>query len=211
MKKLFSALFLLAMIFSLAGCSPEAAPPTTEQIKETTAEQTEMPTPEPTLIPTTEPTVLVTPETVKVGEPKEVTFRDISFTYNDKYGFKEDSESDMLTITYVPTNTWVNVFYAEKALDVDGEALLWHGAYYSSFETQSLETNNIDVAGIDSICTLAYIKISDDLPWMYYSLVTVPSSKGFVSFAFYSVEDDELEGYVDAYWEMLETIKLIEG
>ena len=211
MKRAFLALFILVMIVSLVGCSPNTVSPTTEQIQETTVKQSVIPTPEPSPTPTAIPTVLETTEAVSVGAPKEITFHDVSFTYNDKYSFKEDSESDMLTITYIPASTFVQIFYAEKALDVESEAQLWHLAYYSDFETQSLETNNIDVAGIDSICTLAYIKVSDDLPWMYYSLVTVPSSKGFVSFAFYSLEDEELEGYVDAYWEMLETIKLIEG
>lgn len=212
MKKIFLTLFALLMIVSLVGCSPEAATPTTELTQDTTVEQTEKPTPEPTAIPTAKPTVIETPETVNAGKPKEVTYHDVLFTYNDKYGFKEDTESDILTITYIQADTFVQISYVEKFFDDEGEALLGHKVFLGAFfETQSVETNNVEVAGIDSICTLAYVKFSDNLPWMYFSLVTIPSSNGFVSFAFYSLGEDDLEGYVDTYWEMLETVTLIDG
>lgn len=215
MRKILLTLLVILLILSVIGCSvPQNI---SNNDLENVEEVSEQPTPEPTTIPTLEPTPEPTPEVQAsegTGEMKQVIYNDITFLYNDKNVLVEKTEENSITIRYEPQNTFANIFYSEKIFTDDesnGEVTFWHAACYSGFEMQNEQTNDIEIAGIMSKTTLAYIRVGDS-PWLQYLLFTIPTGEGFVSFAFFmNLEDIPEEDYSGEFIEMVESIKIIDN
>ena len=222
MKKATVLVLCLLFLVIMAGCAGQAPAQTALAENEDTA-------PSPTLSEqpaSSSPPDSASPEAEEdaeedaqvstgTGEMKTVDFYDVTFTYNDKYEFEENDEAKVITIRYEPKKAYTQIFYLEEDLSQDEEekAMLLttvHDAFLSSFyDTQMVETDVTEVAGIPALSTSALVRTKNS-SWLHYVLYTVPTDEGIISFAYFMNSDNMPEGdYLPEFIEMANSLIII--